>query len=141
MGVKSFARNAIENLDLQLSQPDIGASLIDQDAGGVSTIQNKKKKKKSKKKPVDREAVEDRGEALSPTQRRRLLRRLASRLTRAGELLVRVQAIPFNLNDLERITGGNMMVRPEFPYAPGMEVLGVVVAGGAGARPSGRLRS
>lgn len=51
----------------------------------------------------------------------------------AGELLVRVQAIPFNLNDLERITGGNMMVRPEFPYAPGMEVLGEVVAGGPGA--------
>ena len=28
----------------------------------------------------------------------------------AGELRVRVQAIPLNLNDLERITGGNMMV-------------------------------
>ena len=27
--------------------------------------------------------------------------------------------IPFNLNDLERITGGNMMVRPELPYSPG----------------------
>jgi NADPH:quinone reductase len=51
----------------------------------------------------------------------------------AGELLVRVQAIPFNLNDLERITGGNMMVRPELPYSPGMEVMGVVEAGGAGA--------
>ena len=36
-----------------------------------------------------------------------------------GELRVRVQAIPFNLNDLERITGGNMMVRPELPYSPG----------------------
>jgi len=51
----------------------------------------------------------------------------------AGELLVRVQAIPFNLNDLERITGGNMMVRPELPYSPGMEVMGVVDACGAGA--------
>lgn len=51
----------------------------------------------------------------------------------AGELLVRVQAIPLNLNDLERITGGNMMVRHELPYAPGMEVLGVVEACGAGA--------
>ncbi len=50
-----------------------------------------------------------------------------------GELLVRVQGIPFNLNDLERINGGNMMVRPEFPYAPGMEVLGEVVAAGPGA--------
>ena len=38
----------------------------------------------------------------------------------AGELLVRVQAIPLNLNDLERITGGNMMVRHELPYGPGM---------------------
>ena len=36
-----------------------------------------------------------------------------------GELRVRVQAIPLNLNDLERITGGNMMVRPELPYSPG----------------------
>src|SRR3954451_6820953 len=50
-----------------------------------------------------------------------------------GQLRVRVQAIPFNLNDLERITGGNMMVRPDLPYSPGMEVMGVVEAGGEGA--------
>jgi NADPH2:quinone reductase len=50
----------------------------------------------------------------------------------AGELRVKVQAIPLNLNDLERITGGNMMVRPELPYSPGMEVMGVVNACGAG---------
>jgi NADPH:quinone reductase len=50
-----------------------------------------------------------------------------------GELRVRVQAIPLNLNDLERITGGNMMVRPELPYSPGMEVMGIVDACGAGA--------
>jgi NADPH:quinone reductase len=50
----------------------------------------------------------------------------------AGEVRVRVQAIPFNLNDLERITGGNMMVRPELPYSPGMEVMGVVDACGDG---------
>src|SRR3979490_2679660 len=49
-----------------------------------------------------------------------------------GELRVRVQAFPLNLNDLERITGGNMMVRPELPYSPGMEVMGVVDACGAG---------
>jgi NADPH2:quinone reductase len=50
----------------------------------------------------------------------------------AGELRVKVQAIPLNLNDLERITGGNMMVRPELPYSPGMEVMGVVDACGPG---------
>ena len=50
----------------------------------------------------------------------------------AGEVLVRVHAIPLNLNDLERINGGNMMVRPDLPYAPGMEVMGVVDACGAG---------
>ena len=50
----------------------------------------------------------------------------------AGELRVRVQAIPLNLNDLERITGGNMMVRPELPYSPGMEVMGIVDACGPG---------
>ena len=50
-----------------------------------------------------------------------------------GELRVRVQAIPLNLNDLDRISGVNMMVRPELPYAPGMEVMGVVDACGAGA--------
>ncbi|MBU3702078.1 MAG: zinc-binding dehydrogenase [Acidimicrobiia bacterium] len=52
-----------------------------------------------------------------------------------GEVRVRVQAIPLNLNDLERITGGNMMARPEFPYSPGMEVFGTVDACGAGAEP------
>jgi len=51
----------------------------------------------------------------------------------AGELLVRVQAIPLNLNDLERINGGNMMVRPELPYSPGMEIMGIVAGTGAGA--------
>ena len=50
----------------------------------------------------------------------------------AGELLVRVQAIPLNLNDLERVNGKNMMVRPELPVTPGMEVMGVVVATGDG---------
>lgn len=50
-----------------------------------------------------------------------------------GEVRVRVQAIPLNLNDLERVTGGNMMVRPEFPYSPGMEVFGTVDACGDGA--------
>jgi NADPH2:quinone reductase len=50
-----------------------------------------------------------------------------------GEVRVRVQAIPLNLNDLERITGGNMMVEPELPYSPGMEVMGVVDACGDGA--------
>ncbi|MDQ1461338.1 MAG: NADPH:quinone reductase [Actinomycetota bacterium] len=58
----------------------------------------------------------------------------------AGELRVRVQAIPFNLNDLERITGGNMMVRPELPYSPGMEVMGVVDACGAGTEEWGGRR-
>lgn len=50
-----------------------------------------------------------------------------------GEVRVAVQAIPLNLNDLERITGGNMMVRPEFPYSPGMEVFGIIDACGPGA--------
>ncbi|HEX5613635.1 MAG TPA: zinc-binding dehydrogenase [Acidimicrobiia bacterium] len=51
----------------------------------------------------------------------------------AGEVRVRVQAFPLNLNDLERVTGGNMMVEPELPYGPGMEVMGVVDACGDGA--------
>ncbi len=50
----------------------------------------------------------------------------------AGELRIRVQAIALNLNDLERITGGNMMVRPELPYSPGMEVMGIVDGCGSG---------
>lgn len=50
-----------------------------------------------------------------------------------GQLLVKAEGIPMNLNDLERINGGNMMVRPEFPYAPGMEAMGTVVATGEGA--------
>lgn len=50
-----------------------------------------------------------------------------------GELLVRVQAIPLNLNDTERINGKNMMLRPPLPTIPGMEVMGVVEACGEGA--------
>jgi NADPH2:quinone reductase len=50
-----------------------------------------------------------------------------------GELRIKVDAIPLNLNDLERITGGNMMVRPELPYSPGMEVMGTVESCGDGA--------
>ncbi len=50
-----------------------------------------------------------------------------------GEVRVRVQAIPLNFNDLERITGGNMMVVPELPSVPGMEVMGTVDAAGEGA--------
>ena len=49
-----------------------------------------------------------------------------------GQVRVRVQAIPLNLNDLERITGGTMLVEPELPYSPGMEVFGVVEAIGFG---------
>ncbi len=49
-----------------------------------------------------------------------------------GELRIRVQAIPLNLNDLERITGGNMMIEVPLPYSPGMEVMGVVDECGAG---------
>ena len=50
----------------------------------------------------------------------------------AGELRVKVLGISFNLNDLERVAGGNMMVKPEFPYSPGMEVMGLVEKCGAG---------
>jgi NADPH2:quinone reductase len=50
-----------------------------------------------------------------------------------GELLVRVQAIPLNLNDIERVNGRNMMVRPELPSTPGMEVMGTVASVGPGA--------
>lgn len=50
-----------------------------------------------------------------------------------GEIRVKVQAIPLNLNDLERINGGNMMVIPPLPCTPGMEVMGIVDAAGPGA--------
>jgi len=49
-----------------------------------------------------------------------------------GQVRVRVQAIPLNLNDLERITGGPMLVEPELPYSPGMEVFGIIEACGPG---------
>ena len=50
----------------------------------------------------------------------------------AGELRVRVEAFALNLNDLERVNGQNMMVRPPLPTIPGMEVMGVVDACGEG---------
>jgi NADPH2:quinone reductase len=58
-----------------------------------------------------------------------------------GEVRVRVLAFPLNLNDLERVTGGNMMARPEFPYSPGMEVMGVADAcgDGVGLAPGSRI--
>jgi NADPH2:quinone reductase len=50
-----------------------------------------------------------------------------------GEVRIRALGIPLNLNDLERIRGGNMMAEPKHPYAPGMEVMGIVDACGKGA--------
>ncbi len=50
-----------------------------------------------------------------------------------GDVRVKVQGIPLNLNDIERINGGNMMVIPPLPSIPGMEVMGVVDACGEGA--------
>jgi NADPH2:quinone reductase len=50
-----------------------------------------------------------------------------------GEVLVKVQAMPLNLNDLDRVTGVNMAVRIELPYGPGMETFGIVEAAGPGA--------
>ena len=50
-----------------------------------------------------------------------------------GQVRVHVHAIPLNLNDMERVTGLNMMVRPDLPCTPGMEVMGVVEACGEGA--------
>ncbi len=49
-----------------------------------------------------------------------------------GEVRVKNLAIPLNLNDIERINGGNMMVIPPLPCTPGMEVMGVVDACGEG---------
>ena len=50
-----------------------------------------------------------------------------------GQVRVHVHAIPLNLNDMERVTGQNMMVRPDLPCTPGMEVMGVVDSCGEGA--------
>lgn len=50
-----------------------------------------------------------------------------------NEVRVKVLGIPLNLADMERVTGGNMFVRPELPYSPGMEVMGIVDSCGKGA--------
>lgn len=57
-----------------------------------------------------------------------------------GEVRVRAEGIALNLNDLERINGGNMAFRPEFPYSPGMETMGTVDAVGPGAEAMLGLR-
>lgn len=57
-----------------------------------------------------------------------------------GEVRVRVHAVPVNLNDLERIAGGPVMVPVEHPIVPGMEVMGVVEACGDGAEALAGLR-
>jgi NADPH:quinone reductase len=51
-----------------------------------------------------------------------------------GEVRVKNLAIPLNLNDIERINGGNMMVIPPLPCTPGMEVMGIVDACGEGTQ-------
>jgi NADPH2:quinone reductase len=50
-----------------------------------------------------------------------------------NEVRVKNLGIPLNLNDIERINGGNMMVIPPLPCIPGMEVMGIVDAAGTGA--------
>lgn len=62
------------------------------------------------------------------------LEKVALPAVQPGQVLVKAEGIPLNLNDLERIRGGNMMVKPEFPYSPGMETMGTVVATGEGAQ-------
>ncbi|MBB84771.1 MAG: alcohol dehydrogenase [Deltaproteobacteria bacterium] len=57
-----------------------------------------------------------------------------------GEVMVRVEGIALNLNDLERINGENMMVRPELPCTPGMEVMGTIAACGDGVPEDHRGR-
>jgi NADPH2:quinone reductase len=52
-----------------------------------------------------------------------------------GEVRIKAVGIPLNLNDLERIRGGNMMAEPKHPYSPGMEVMGIVDGCGAGTEP------
>jgi NADPH2:quinone reductase len=52
----------------------------------------------------------------------------------AGEVRVRVEAVTLNFNDLDGIHGRYKTVRAPLPYTPGMEVLGVVEACGAGAQ-------
>jgi NADPH:quinone reductase len=51
----------------------------------------------------------------------------------AGQVLVRVEAATANFNDLDGIRGRYRTVAPPLPYTPGMEVLGEVIAAGAGA--------
>jgi NADPH2:quinone reductase len=51
----------------------------------------------------------------------------------AGELLIRVSSVTLNFNDLDGIHGRYKTVPVPVPYTPGMEVLGRVESGGAGA--------
>lgn len=68
-----------------------------------------------------------------PSQALRLEHGLALPSPGPGEIRIRVHAVPLNIHDVERINGGVMFMRPELPYSPGMEVMGVVDACGDGA--------
>lgn len=50
------------------------------------------------------------------------------------DVVVRVQATTINFNDIDATAGQYMSIRPEVPFIPGMEVLGVVEDAGANAR-------
>src|SRR5258708_4030678 len=49
------------------------------------------------------------------------------------DVLIRVQATTLNFNDIDTIAGKYTSIRPELPFVPGMEVLGVVESAGANA--------
>ncbi|MBC8092639.1 MAG: alcohol dehydrogenase catalytic domain-containing protein, partial [Pseudonocardia sp.] len=50
-----------------------------------------------------------------------------------GQVLVRVHAVACNFPDI-LVCQGRYQERPELPFTPGMEISGVVVAAGEGAR-------
>lgn len=50
------------------------------------------------------------------------------------DVLIRVQATTLNFNDIDAIAGQYMSIRPDVPFVPGMEVMGIVEDAGENAK-------
>jgi len=64
-----------------------------------------------------------------------ILREVPVPSPRAGQVLVRMAAAPINPSDLNQLSGGTYSGEAKFPFTPGREGSGTVVAAGAGFMP------
>jgi NADPH:quinone reductase len=63
------------------------------------------------------------------------LRTLPMPTPAAGQVLVRMAIMPINPSDIGQLAGGSYGTEMKYPFTPGLEGSGTVVAAGAGFLP------